>query len=284
MYNLLEYIGYKLYSILSRILPLSFAYKLADLVGYLVFRVHKEDSQKRAIIMQRIYGGRIDFYSANKLVCKNFQLFNRDLVDFFRSGRLNKGNIDQFVKVEGLEYLDDALREGNGIVLASAHLGSWEMSGITMGIKGYPVYGMVWEARNRLAANLLKWIRGRRGVGTVEKISLRQILELLQKNKIIGIMLDIDGGKKGIPYSVWGSDVRLPRGPAAISLDTGAVILVIVSIREKRGGYRLYIEKPQLHGSEEEITIGIFEIIKRYVENNPVQWHWIRYFFEPEIR
>lgn len=280
MFNLLEYIGYKLYSILSRVLPLSLAYKLADLIGYLVFRFTKEDSQKRAIIMQRIYKGNIDLYSARRLVCKSLQLFNRDLVDFFKSGRLNKGNIDQFVKIEGLGYLDEALRVGKGVVIAGVHLGSWEISGIAMGLKGYPIYGMVWVPPNRLVANLFRRIRSRKGVDVVEKDSLRQIFELLQKNKIIGIMLDVDGGVKGIPHSIWGLDVRLPRGPGAISLTTGATLLVAVSIRDKRGGYRLYIERPELNGSVEEITIGAFEIVKKYIEVNPTQWHWISYFFD----
>lgn len=280
MFNLLEYLGYRAYSIFSRILPLCCAYRLADLVGCLVFRFLQEDKMERAIIMRRIYAGKINFYSAYRLVYRNIQLFNRDLVNFFRSGRLNKWNIDSFIRVEGIGYIDDALKEGRGVIFASAHMGSWEMDGIVSGVKGYPVYGMVWKAKNKLVSDMFSRIRLKKGVGTVERSSLRHVLELLQKNKIIGIMLDVDGGEKGIPYPLWGYSVRLPRGPAAISRDTGAVLLIAITMGNKGGGYTLHIEKPELTGSEEEITVRLFEIIKKYIERDPTQWHWIKYFFE----
>lgn len=96
-------------------------------------------------------------------------------------------------------------------------------------------------------------------------------------------MVDIDGGIKGVPYTLWGYNVRLPRGPAAISHYTGSEILVIIMKRLENGRYKLYIEKPDITGSEEEVTIGLFEIIKKYIESDPVQWHWIKYLFEPNL-
>lgn len=265
MFNILKYIGYRLYSVLSRALPLWLAYRLADLVGYAVYKSGHEGNKKRAEIIYRM-----GFHSAGQMVRKNIQLFNRDLVDFFR------GNMDRFVKIEGLELLDDALARGKGVILASAHMGSWEMAGSVLSLRGYPIYGMVWEARNRYVADMFSRIRSKMGVGAVEKRSLRHVLELLQKNKIIGIMLDVPGGIKGISYSLCGYNVRLPRGPAAISLETGAELLTVTMMRD-RG---LFIEKPKLGKTEEEMTINLFENIKKYIEKDPTQWHWIKYFFE----
>lgn len=265
MYNLLEYIGYRLYWVFSRILPLCLAYRLADIVGYVVFKSGHEGNKRRADIIRSM-----GFQPADRMVCRNIQLFNRDLVDFFR------GNMDKFVKIEGLELLNDALTKGKGVILATAHIGSWEMAGIALARKGYPIYGMVWEARNKYVADMFSRIRSRKGVGAVEKSSLRHVLELLQKNKIIGIMLDVPGGVKGIPYSLWGYNVSLPRGPAAISLETGAELVSLAMMRNKG----LYIEKPVLGETEKEMTINLFENIKKYIEQDPTQWHWIKYFFE----
>lgn len=280
MFSLLEYVGYRIYSVISRILPLKFVYKIADFIGYLVFVRGYADSKKRAIIMQRIYNGKIDFGYAYRMVCKNIQYFNRDLVDFFRSGKLNKINIDSFIEVSGFEYIDNGLKLGKGVVLASAHIGSWEMIGIVCGIKGYQAYGMIWALGNKLVANMFKKIRYKKGVGTAGSSSLRHILELLKKNKIIGIMLDVDGGNKGVPYSLWGYNVRLPRGPASFSQYVGSSLLVAIMQRNKDGGYKLYIEKPDTNGTTDEITIKMFEIVKKHIVDDPVQWHWIKYFFE----
>lgn len=280
MFNLIEYIGYRLYQILSCLFPLRCCYILADCIGYIVFRLKRNENRERAVIMQRIYKNNIGFYSARRLVCKNIQLFNRDLVDFFRSGGLNEKNIDGFVKISGKEYLEDAFKQNKGVILVSAHIGGWEMSGIALAIKGYSVYGIVWRPRNKLVAGLFEKIRLKKGVGTVEVGLLRHVIELLHENKAIGIMLDVDGGDKGVPVVLWGHNVRLPRGAAAISLQTGASLLILLCFRDYENGYRLYLKKPELTGTEEEVTIGLFEIIKKYIENDPVRWHWIRYLFQ----
>lgn len=281
MLNLIEYIGYRLYQGISCLLPLKCCYIMADCIGYAVFRLKRNENQKRAVIMQRIHENNISFYSARRLVCKNIQLFNRDLVDFFRSGKLNRDNIGKFVKIYGMEYLDDALKKNKGVILTSAHIGSWEMSGIALAVKGYPAYGMVWKPKNRLVAGLFGGIRLRKGVGAVEVSLLRHVIELLHENKAIGIMLDVDGGEKGVPVVLWGHNVRLPRGAAAISLKTGAPLFILLCFRDYENGYRLYLEKAELTGTEEEVTVGLFEIIKKYIEQDPVQWHWIKYFFQP---
>lgn len=275
MFDLIIYIGYRIYSVLSRIFPLKIAYKIADFIGFLIFMLQHRDSLKRAKIIQRIYKGR-----SSKLICRNIQLFNRDLVDFFKSGRLNRGNIDNFAKITGLEYLEDALKKKKGIIFASAHMGGLEMAGIIYALKGYPIYGMVWNVGNRYVAKMFEKIRKSKGVGTVKTSSLRQIMELLHDGSIIGIMLDVNGGSKGVHYNLWGYNVRLPRGPAAISKYTGAELLVVITLRNKDGGYNIYIEKPELKGNEEEITIELFEIVKKYIEKYSDQWHWLKYFFE----
>jgi processive 1,2-diacylglycerol beta-glucosyltransferase len=279
--NVYEYFGYRLYAVLARILPLKFGYMLADLVGYALFKAMKDESMKRAYIMQRIHNDNINFNNALNLVCKNIQFFNRDLVDFFRSKRLNNKNIGSFVKFEGIEYLDDAINKGRGVLLVSTHMGSWEMAGAVLAIKGYPIGGVVWDVGNRMVAKMFYDLRSSHGVVTVKSSSIKDILESLKKNKILGIMLDIYGGNKGIQYKSWGYDLRLPRGPIVISQKTGAEILICVTLRNACGGYTIRFEKPDIRGTEEEVTIKFFEIIKKYIEKNPIQWHWIKYFFEP---
>ena len=287
--NFLEYLGYKVYVRISYILPLSLAYFLADLVGYMVCIFTPRETRVRARIMQRIKEN-IETPTPKPLflvwecrpVIRNTQYFNRDLVDFFKSGRLDSEDIDSFVKVEGLEYLDNALTQQKGVVLASSHFGSWEMAGVCLAIKGYSIFGMVWEPKNKWVARMFERIRSAKGVGAVSSGSLREVLELLQKNSAIGIMVDVDGGVKGIPYELWGYNVRLPRGPAAIAFSSGAVLLVVVMMRLPGGGYRMIIEKPLVTDDEKNNTIEMFKIIKKYIQQDPIQWHWLKYFWSRE--
>ena len=280
MIALLEYGGYWLYSFVARIFPVRILYRVADGIGYMVSVFTGKDCRRRAAIIRKIYGERITVRESAQLVRRNMQFFNRELVDFFRAGRLSRDELLNMVYIDGLCYLDEALKKGRGVILVSAHLSSWEMAGITLALRGYPIYGMVWDSRNKPLAGLMNKIRLKSGLRIVKNTSLKTILRLLQKNAVIGIMLDIGGGGKGVPFSPWGIPVRLPRGPAVLSRMSGAEILTGAMLRENDLYYRFKIEKTKMSGTEEKITIDLFSALKKYMEKYPAQWHWIRYFFD----
>ena len=39
-----------------------------------------------------------------------------------------RGNLERWIRLEGGEHFDEALRQGRGVLFATAHLGNWELS------------------------------------------------------------------------------------------------------------------------------------------------------------
>ena len=69
-----------------------------------------------------------------------FRYFAYSVVDFFRIPLMNPQNLDRFVAgISGWEHLSAAMDAGKGGVFVTVHMGSWELGGAYMGMRGVPL-------------------------------------------------------------------------------------------------------------------------------------------------
>src|SRR5689334_9997450 len=57
-----------------------------------------------------------------------FRSIARLLVAFPKFPSIHSGNVSRWIRYEGREHYDDAMRAGRGVLFATAHLGNWELS------------------------------------------------------------------------------------------------------------------------------------------------------------
>jgi KDO2-lipid IV(A) lauroyltransferase len=79
-----------------------------------------------------------------------FRSIARLLVAFARFPRMNRANIDQWIRYEGLEHFEEAKRRGKGVLFATAHLGNWELSAFAHALLTAPMYVVVRPLDNPL--------------------------------------------------------------------------------------------------------------------------------------
>src|SRR5690348_17977775 len=56
-----------------------------------------------------------------------FRSYNRMMFEFFRLPHVSREELLGAVQVVGREHLDHALERGRGVILASSHIGNWEL-------------------------------------------------------------------------------------------------------------------------------------------------------------
>src|SRR5690554_154883 len=62
-----------------------------------------------------------------KAVARNsFKHLGLSAVEFIKATQFSKSKILSMVEMEGLEYIDEGLRQGRGVILITPHLGNWE--------------------------------------------------------------------------------------------------------------------------------------------------------------
>ena len=224
---------------------------------------------------------------------KLYSNFGKYLYDFLRSAKIDKSFVDKFVTIKGLEYIDEALSKGKGVIGLTAHIGNWELAAQVLALLGYKMNAIALIHENKFVDKIFTRHRRASGMKVIPVgMSVRECFKALKKNEIVGIIGDRDfSGENGIFLKFFDRQLLVPRGPAVLSLKTGAAIVPGFVVRdEKDDRYFTYtFEKPiypENTGDDEQDIINISEqfirIIESYVQKYPQQWSMFREFWNPE--
>jgi Kdo2-lipid IVA lauroyltransferase/acyltransferase len=120
-----------------------------------------------------------------------FRSIARVLLAFARFPSIRRDNVDRWVRCEGMEYYDEAIRAGRGVLFATAHLGNWELSAFAHALFREPMHVVVRPLDNPLLDRLVERRRALSGNHPISKRdSARSILKALAANRAVGILID----------------------------------------------------------------------------------------------
>lgn len=226
-------------------------------------------------------------------VSEVFRHFAMYLVDFFRFSRLTQEKVHRWIRIEGVEHMEEALKAGKGAIGLSAHLGNFELGAAALALLGFPVTAVVFVHQNRRVDAFFSRQRARVGVHAIPVRSKNQrdlfeaSLAALQKNGILGLVGDRDFFGNGLDLPFFGRQVKIPRGPAAFALRTGAPIVPAFLVREEDGSYRFFLERPITvpEGLPKEeavrrMTEACVEVMSRAIRKYPTQWYMFQEFWK----
>jgi Kdo2-lipid IVA lauroyltransferase/acyltransferase len=219
------------------------------------------------------------------MVWRAWKSFTRGLFEAGASIDSPKQAIIAKVRIEGEQYLREALARGKGVLALSAHLGNFAIIGARLAAAGYPFSVVVKHPSDEQFAQLITRYRAQVGIDTISAKPRRQaargILQALRENRIVLVVADeFKSGE--IMVEFMGQRLPAPRGPATLALRTGAVTLPMFATRQPDGSILLAIgraiEAVHRESLEETITATtalytrhLEDVIYRY----PDQWSWL---------
>lgn len=298
---MIAYFMFKFMHMLVLILPRRLGYWIGSRVADLdyLFRIKMRNavnSNIRHVLTVTKGTGQFPESLVRKYTRDAFRNFAKYLVDFFRFSTLNSENIHKFVKVEGLEYINQAFNRGKGIIGLSAHLGNWEQGASVMASIGIPIHVVALDHENTRINRLFINQRAMKGVGVIPVgVKVRRYLSVLKNNQLIALVGDRLTSEAGIETNFFNKPTQVPRGPATLSLRTGALIVPGFMIRTKEDNYRLIFEKPidpeefrnnstnnvdsnvitkriNIVDAEKRLTQHITKILEKYIGQYLSQW------------
>jgi lauroyl/myristoyl acyltransferase len=188
------------------------------------------------------------------------------------------------VDVTGIEYLDAALEEGNGAVLALPHTGNWDVAGVWL----VAHFGNFTTVVERLQPESLyeRFVAYRESLGfevvpADGSVSFRALLRRLRENKVVCLVGDRDLNGSGVPVTFFGERARFPAGPARLALSTGAALLPVGSWFTD-GGWGIRVHPRIRVSSREEIpaaTQALADIFAGDIAAHPTDWHMLQPFW-----
>ncbi len=277
-----EYAAFAILRGVARALPESWALGLGEglgLVAGVVFRI------RRGVVDENLARAFPDASPARRaeIAKGSYRHLGREAVAMFRLG----GHMRQWVldatTVDGLEPLLDSVRNGPGGIVVTGHLGSWEMGGAAIAVRGAPVDAVALVQGNPLFDRDLVETRKRLGMQVVRRgDASRAVLRSLRAGRVPALVADQNARKTHVFVDFFGRPAATFRGPALFALRTGAPIFVGVCVRTSRNPqrYRIVIEavpvdpSGDLEADVRRLTQAHVDILERWVREHPEQYFW----------
>lgn len=211
-----------------------------------------------------------------------FQNYGRMLMDFLLISSLTPEELLKHVTLDGREHLDAAVAKGRGAIIASPHMGSWDMVGSYGGALGYSISAVAERFPGSLNDAVVR-TRQRFGVNVIPlgRSAVRGITDALRKNHLVGLMCDLEQGP-GVKVEFFGRRAVVPGGPAAIALKTGAALLPVSQYATFPGHYHSHVDPPisvTADETKESLTQRVVTRFEDFIREHPDQWYAFRPMF-----
>jgi KDO2-lipid IV(A) lauroyltransferase len=150
----------------------------------------------------------------------------------------NEKNVDKHVKFIGLEHLENALKRGKGVIIASTHVGLLPAMYIALALKGYKT-NIIANVRVSGPLVAIRPIKGIRGIPTGSLDKLKPKLEyVLKNNELLYIFADFSQ-KKQMGIKFMGRLGHTPAGIPPLAKETGAAIIPTFTYPISLGKYAI---------------------------------------------
>jgi phosphatidylinositol dimannoside acyltransferase len=191
------------------------------------------------------------------------------------------------VRTVNEKLLRDAHSAGKGVICALPHLANYDHAGAWAGLTGMPVSTVAERLQPESLFDRFVAYRKKLGMEVLPLTGSDQnvpavLAERLRAGGFVCLVADRDLSERGVPVTFFGRASRMPPGPAALSLRTGAPLIPTT----------LHYEGPQLvitfhnviepEGGAAAMTQRCADAFAEAIAAHPQDWHMLQRIFVDE--
>ena len=219
-----------------------------------------------------------------KLLKANFRSSGIALIEIGLSWWGNQKRLRRLLHIEGLEYIEQGLKRGNGVILLGGHFTPLIISGRLLAME-LPFNIVVKKSHNALFEAMMNHYRSQQYQGLIDNRDIRGLIKSLRNNLVCWYAPDQDFGDRqtvfapfmGIQTATLSTTARLAKTTAA------AVVYIDFELMPGAKGYHLKLHPPLEDfpgGNDIEDARRINELIEHHVHEVPEQYLWIHRRFK----
>ena len=268
-----------------RRMPERTAYATFDRIADTLWARRGKDVQRLESNLRRVLGPDVSEEELRVVSRHGMRTYFRYWCEAFRLPSWSRERIVDSIVIHDDHLLADALATGRGAVVALPHMGNWDHAGAWATLAHSPVVTVA----ERLKPEDLydKFLAFRRSLG-MDVIPLTggdppfpYLAERLGQGGLVALLGDRDLGKGGVPVTFFGARAKMPAGPAALAVDTGAVLLAAeLYLENGRNNVRFV---PVDVADEGERSRRIFRTVQNTADRfeagiaaHPADWHMLQ--------
>ena len=268
---------------LGAALPERISYALADLIGSMAaafdYRHAKVARDNLAIAFPEL-----NDEETEELLRVFYNHLGQLLLEIARIPKLTKEIVAERFSFEGLEIVEEAISSGRGIVVATGHIGNWELMGAAASTLGIPVNVIARDMRIASVKPVVDALRGSSGVKTIYRESSssgKNILRALRRGEMLALLIDQDIKAEGAFVDFFGRKAFTPTGAAILARKTGAVLAAAAVQRLSPGHHIIRVKEIEFTSADDEnhviidATQRVTSQLEQWIRQYPEQWVWI---------
>ena len=301
-YRPLFSLGFPIFSWSVRHMPLRLLYFLGEWITLIFFFLRPKYARAVRSNFSQILGKPADGVQVRSAARRMGGNHARYWIDFFYwSERGPSEAACAVVDVRNVEALDRCIAARRGCIAMTAHIGNWEMGGLILDRRGVKLAVVYIPDRFDAVEHQRSAYRRKAGVTEIpltgDPFSALAALRILREGGVVAVQGDRDFDNSGVAVPFFGRPAFFPRGPAVLSLLSGAPILPVFIVRAGRpgepdaGGFRVIFFDPiepegdvRSENAAEAMTRRSVSAIEATIREYPDQWYCFYPFWEDPTR
>lgn len=281
--NIFEYLLFLPLAGMFRILPRKAALRIGEQIGRLVPVIMPKRQRTAMDNLRQAYPESSE--AELEAICrKMFRHLGISSAEMIRLDKLNgQKDLECYFTFEGLENLEKAKAMNRGVLMASAHLGFWEVGTYFLPQLGHPSDFVAKKAKNPYIERFFRRMREHNGSIVIEaKQGARRIVKSLAEKRGIGVLIDHHMTPKvsvQVPFFdrlAWTTPII-----TQIAMKRQIPVVPIFVFRTEELNYRVEIGDVFIFDEEvtdETVTANTALLtakIEEAVRKEPSQWFWV---------
>jgi len=263
-------------------LPTRFGYWLFARLGDLMFFFTAKEQTTYFYNLQCVLGDDARPAQMNAVARRAFQNLLKNYFDLFRWHGISKEEIrTQLAGLHGFEHIENALKQGKGVIAGSAHFGAWDLF-INLAA-AYLDTRFVVPNEHLKPEKFFQYTLNLRASQGIEMVPLdvapRALIKALHDKQIVGLAFDRDITKTGPFVNFLGRPTQMPDGAVQLALKYGAPVIIAFCVRLPDNRSEVFIEPPlqfaKSGDAQRDLREGVqklADVMERYIRQYPDQW------------
>lgn len=233
--------------------------------------------------MNRVLGDSEAAASAAKECMRSYGRYWAEVL-WIRKSRAPRMRRD--IRVEGLQHVIEARRQGLGMIYGLPHIGNWEAAAPIAADFGVEIIAVAENLPNRHVTNWFTVMRAAVDIEIVLATKSREVMRSLESglaaNKVVALMADRDIKGRGVKVTFFGEETTMPAGPAALAIKTGAPLFPVAAYFDGAGHcvvIRPRIPIPETGSKSDRVRVMTQQLTKQLellIRHRPNQWHLVQ--------
>ena len=265
---------YKFFNFLVNALPNKIVLGFLNFIAFCFYKFDKKHYRIMSVNLGFCFPN-LNKNEIDKIIKSTYKNFAFFAYDFLKNQNLDKEQILSKVNFINSHFLENARNSGRPIIVQTAHYGNWEIT----------KYGKVAIVGRRLKSAVMSEIlRKKREKFDIELIDkkggAKQMMSVLKKGIMLGILVDQDAGFEGIECEFFGKKIMHTPVASVFAQKLNALIVPLFARRNGESMTDIEFYEPIDINELSENAVQIAtqmqsDATKKVIETGPDEYFWM---------